>query len=182
MEFLFSDFWKMIIVGIMLYAIVYMTLKKMAFVGNDKVAALISFLSILIVSFTGILTYVVSYAVTWFMIIFIIVFCIGILLVFLGIPISEAQGMVNKKVIFGAIGLIFLIILLKGFFGLNNAYDLNEPQQNPYDVNTEFNTGVDDITNQEQDTSWFENFYIDSELLGIVGFFLLIGAAIYFIG
>ena len=75
-----------------------------------------------------------------------------------------------------------MIILLKGFFGLNNAYDLNEPQQNPYDVNTEFNTGVDDITNQEQDTSWFENFYIDSELLGIVAFFLLIGAAIYFIG
>jgi hypothetical protein len=184
MEFVFTDFWKMVVVGVMLYAIIFMTLKKFAFIENEKVSALIAFLSVLIVSFTGIVTYIVSYAITWFMIIFIIAFFIFIILVFLGIPISEAQGMLNKKVLFGVIGFIFVIILFKGFFGVNNVYDLNNPQENPYDVNTEFNTGVDDITGEqlEMEEGWLENFSINSDLLGIVIFFLIIGGAIFFIG
>jgi hypothetical protein len=118
------------------------------------------------------------------MIIFIIAFFIFIILVFLGISISEAQGMLNKKVLFGVIGFIFVIILFKGFFGVNNVYDLNNPQENPYDVNTEFNTGVDDITGEqlEMEEGWLENFSINSDLLGIVIFFLIIGGAIFFIG
>ncbi len=182
MDFLFSDVWKMLIVGLMLYVVVYMMLKKFAFLDNDKVSALVSFLAVLIVSFTGVLTYVVSYAVTWFMVIFIVIFFIFIILVFLGIPISEAQSMLNKKVIFGAIGLVFLIIVLKGFFAVNNVYDLNNPQEDPYEINSEFNSGLDDITNQESDSSWFDNFSLDSDLIGVVLFMLLIGGAIFFIG
>lgn len=182
MEFIFSEFWKMIVVGIMLYAIVFMMLKKFAFIENEKVSALVAFLSVLIVSFTGIVTYIVSYAITWFMIIFIIAFFIFVILVFLGIPLSEAQSMLNKKVLMSIIGIVFIIILAKGFFGVNNAYDLNNPQEDPYNVNTEFNTGVDDITNVDTDESWVDDFSIDSDLIGIVIFFLIIGGAIFFIG
>ena len=182
MELLTSTFFSVIFVGIMLYGIIYMILKKMAFFGDERVSALIAFLAAVIVSFSGIITYIVSYAITWFSIILIVIFFVLLILMFLGVEMSEIKGMLNTKILIGIFGALFLIILVKGFFGVNNTFDLNEPQEGPYNVSTEFNTGVDDITNVESDNSWFENLSFDSELIGFALFFLLIGGAIFFIG
>lgn len=182
MEFIIPPLFKVLIVGIMLYGIIFITLKKMAFLGDERVSALVAFLAAVIVSFSGIVTYIVSYAITWISIILIILFFIFLILMFLGMKFEEITELIPKKAVFGIMIVLLLIILLKGFFGVNNTFDLSDPQNNSYDVDTSFNTGVDDITNSEVESSWFDNFNIDSELLGIVAFFVLIGGAIFFIG
>ena len=178
----FFDYAKIVLVALLLYAIIFAMLKKVAFFDEPKVNSLVALLAALLVSFSGVVTYVVSYAINWFAIIFFIAFVVILLLLFLGVSFDDIKGMLNPKLVGGILGVLFLLILLKGFFGLNNAFDLNEPQQNPYEVNTSFNTGVDDVTNieVESEKSIFDS--LDSELVGVVFFLLVIGIFVILIG
>lgn len=178
----FFDYSKIIIVSILLYAIIFAMLKKVAFFDDPKVNSLVALLSALLVSFSGIVTYVVSYAISWFAIIFFIAFVIILILLFLGVNFDDIKGMLNPKIVGGILGVLFLLILVKGFFGLNNAFDINDPQENVYEVDTSFNTGVDDVTNVEVESedSFLDD--LDSELVGSVLFLLVIGVFVLLIG
>lgn len=180
----FMENLKVFFVAVLMYAIVYAMLLKLEVFGDKKVNSLIALLSAIIVSFTGVLTYAVAYAINWFFIIFFILFLMVVLLLFLGVGMGEITGVVKNKIkiIMIVFLLLFSVILLKGFFAVNNTFDLNEPLNNSYDVDASFNTGVDDITNSEIDESFWDMFNIDSDLLaailflaGIGGFVLLMG-------
>lgn len=178
---------KVLFVGVLIYAIIYALLKKIEFFGDSNgINATIALLAAIIVSFTGAVTYAVSYAINWFIVIFFIVFLLMVLLLFLGVKFSDISGFVstgkNVKVIVIAFGILFAIVLLKSFFAVNNAYDVNNPQDSPYDVDTSFNTGVDDITNLEVEGN--ANFFngLDSDLVSSVLFLLVIGVFVIFLG
>ena len=178
----FFEYAKILIVALLLYAIIFAMLKKVAFFDDPKVNALVSILSVLLVSFSGIVTYIVTYAINWFAIIFFIAFVVILLLLFLGVSLDDIKSMINPKIVGGILGILFLIIVFKGFFGVNNTFDLSNPQENPYDVNTSFNTGVDDVTkvDVESTTNFLDS--LDSELVSAVLFLLIIGVFVILIG
>lgn len=178
----FYEYAKILLVALLLYAIIFAMLKKIAFFDDQKVNALVSILSVLLVSFSGIVTYIVTYAINWFAIIFFIAFVVILLLLFLGMSYDDITSMINPKIVGGIIGVLFLIIIFKGFFGVNNTFDISDPQENPYEVNTSFNTGTNDVTKVDVDST--TNFLdsLDSELVSVVFFLLIIGIFVILIG
>lgn len=183
----FFEHIKILVVGILLYAIIYSFLKKASVLGSDdKVNSLVALLSAIIVSFSGVATYVVSYATNWFFIIFFILFLIIVLLLFLGAEWSTVADITkkNSKTIFVVLLLVFSVILVKGFFAVNNSFDLNEPPNSNYNVDASFNTGVDDITNSEVNENMVDSIKetMQSDIAGVAFFLLIIGGAIYLIG
>ena len=90
----------------------------------------------------------------------------------------------NIKPIMLAFGLLFIIILVKSFFALNNTFDINEPTNDSYNVDTSFNTGIDDITNKEVDEGFFSDLFgsIDKGLLSSVLFLIILGVFVMFMG
>lgn len=182
MEVEFFDYAKIVIVAVLLYAIIFAMLKKVAFFDDDKVNSLVSLLSVILVSFSGVVTYVVTYAINWFAIIFFIAFVIILILLFLGVSFDDIKSMMNPKIVGGILIVLFLLIFVKGFFGLNNAFDLNEPQEDPYEVNTSVNTGVDDVATVEVESERGFLDRVDSELLAVVGFLIVIGIFVILIG
>ena len=178
---------KVLFVGILVWALIFAVLKKIdIFGGNDKVNSLLALLSAIIVSFSGVVTYAISYAINWFFIILFIVFLIMVFLMFLGVSGGEIAGLAkdNIKPLMVAMVLVFLVILTKGFFAVNNAHDLNDPIEDQYEIDASFNTGIDDITNQEIDGgSFFDSVGgIDSDLLSASLFLLVIGVFVMFVG
>lgn len=177
---------KVLVVAILIYAIVYSVLKKIEVFGADNktVNSLIALLAAVIVSFTGVLTYVVTYAVNWFVIIMFIIFLVMVMLLFFGIKFSDisASATSNWKLIAIVCFLLFSIIFLKGFFALNNAYDINNPQNDTSQVDTSFNTGVDDITND--DGSFILDFFnsLDQDLVAAALFLAVLGVFVALIG
>ncbi len=177
---------KVLFVGILIYAIIFAMLKNINIFGDDnKINSLIALLAAVIVSFSGVVTYAVSYAINWFVIIFFILFLLIVILLFLGVKMSDItdQATKNGKTIVIVFGVLFFIILIKGFFALNNTFDLNEPPVDQYDVDASFNTGVDDITNTEinNDGFWDRFFNVDSDLVAAVLFLIVIGLVVMFI-
>lgn len=184
----FLSYFKVLIVAILIYAIVYAMLVKIDIFGAKKeVNALIALLSAIIVSFTGVVTYAVSYAINWFIIIIFILFLLMVLLMFLGVSSADIVGQVkqknNARAIIIAFGILFLIIVVKGFFALNNAFDVNNPPENQYEVDTKFNTGVDDMLNENSD-NYFARMLstVDRDIWGSVIFLLIIGFFVWIIG
>lgn len=175
---------KVFFVAVLMYALVYAMLLKLEVFGDKKVNSLIALLSAIIVSFTGVLTYAVAYAINWFFIIFFILFLMMVLLLFLGVGMSDITKISkdNSKLIMIVFLVLFSVIIVKGFFAVNNTFDLNEPQNNSYDVDTSFNTGVDDITNLEIDESFWDRFNVDSDLIAAVLFLIGIGAFVWLMG
>lgn len=175
---------KVFFVAVLIYALVYAILLKLEVFGDKKLNSLIALLSAIIVSFTGVLTYLVAYAINWFLIILFVFFLIIVLILFLGVDISNIAKISkdNTKLIFIIFIILFSIILIKGFFAINNTFDLNEKLNNSYDVDTSFNTGVDDITNLEIDESFWDRFNIDSELISAVLFLIAIGGFVWLMG
>ena len=177
----FIDNFKILISGIMIYILIYAALIKIEVFGSKNINTLVALISAVIVSFTGVITYVISYAINWFIILFFIIFLIFILLMFIGIDVKEISNLAisNKKIIIISFLVLFSIIFIKGFFALNNTFDSNEPINNSYNVDTSFNTGVDDITNSEVDKSFWNSFSLNSDItsaaifLGILGVFIM---------
>lgn len=172
-------------VAILIFALIYGLLKMLTPFGNESnnLNLVIAFLSALIVSFTGVVTYLVTYAINWFVILFFIFFVIFLLLAFLGVKLGDIHGIfAGKKVLFLAIFFIlFLAILLKAFFALNNVFDTENPQDDVYDVNVNSNFGVEEMGFDGPNTSWWDKFWnsfnIDDGLIAAVLF--LIGLGIF---
>jgi hypothetical protein len=183
MVFQMPVFLEYLIVGILLYVIIFIALKKIALTSQDSTNALIALLATIIVAFSGVVTYIVSYSVTLFSLLLFLFFLLFLVLGFLGIESKVIFEIFSKKVfVILLVGLIGFIAL-KAFFGVNNQYDLNEPQDNQTQVDTSFNTGVNDITGvNTENSSWFDSFSISSDLLTAVLFLIGMGAAIFFIG
>lgn len=178
---------KILIVGVLLYALIYTLLKSIKPFGeSDGVNALVALLSAVVVSFTGVVTYAVTYAINWFVILFFIFFVVIILLSFLGIKPSDIGGMFNKNktIVLAVFLVIFSLIMLKSFFALNNAYDLNNPQNDSYAVNAEANFGVDDMTGDEESSFWdfIPQLLVDEEMLLTVLFLIGIGVFVIILG
>ena len=173
---------KIFIVAILMYVIIYALLKKTKILGDDeKISSLIALITVIIVSFSGVLTYTVIYAINWFTIILFIFLVIFILMSFVGIKI-DAIGSIfskNSKIILIAFLLVFSVIFLKGFFAMNNTFDISNPNNDSYNINTTYNTGVDDIV---ENNNFFERLNIDPDMLASVLFLLVIGIFIIFIG
>lgn len=180
----FIEHFKIIITAVLVYAIIFALLKKLEIFGDSpKVNAVIALASAIIVSTTGVAAYSISYAINWFVIIFMVIFLLIVLLLFLGMDfgtITEATKN-NSKIIVIAFLILFGIVVVKGFFALNNAFDTSNPQNDSYKVDTSANTGVDDITG-ESGTGWFSSFNIDSELLSAVAFLLILAGLVLFLG
>lgn len=181
----FLDHFKILIVGILIYALIYAMLKKIDLFGNNKaIDSLIALLAAVIVSFTGVMSYVVSYAINWFIMIIFILFLMIVTLMFLGIKFTDISTAASKngKLIFIVFMVLFSIILLKGFFAINNSFDINNPQNDPYEVNTEYNTGMDDIVGENN--SFFSDLFswIDKDILAAVLFLAAIGIFVILIG
>ena len=182
----FFDYLKIFFVAILIYAIVFAMLKSIKIFGEgSKIDSLVALIAAIIVSFSGAVTYAVSYAINWFVILLFIIFLLLVILLFLGVkPDQIASAATNNgKIIVGVFILLFLIILLKGFFAVNNAYDINNPQNDPYKIDPSFNTGADDII-LEEDEEFNTNFNINynNEMMGVAGFLLIIGIFIFMIG
>ncbi len=178
---------KVLFVGILIYAIIFAMLKQIKILGEDpKVNSLVALIAAIIVSFSGVVTYAVSYAINWFIIILFLVFLLMVLLLFLGVDMKAITGQVtkNSKPILIAFVILFSIIFFKSFFAVNNSFDLNDPQNDSYDVDASFNTGVDDITNKEINEGFFDKLFsiIDKELFSAVLFLVAIGIFIIIIG
>lgn len=175
---------KVLFVGILMYVIIYALLTKLKILGDKQptINALVALLTAVIVSFSGVVTYAVSYAINWFVIIFFIVFLLIVLLLFLGVDMGAvtktATG--NAKPIMIAFGILFLVIIFKSFFALNNSFDTNNPQNDSYIIDASYNTGVDDITNAQIDKSIFSN--LDSDIVSAAMFLLVIGIFVIFMG
>lgn len=92
--------------------------------------------------------------------------------------------MINPKVLAGALIILFIVILGKGFFALNNTFDISNPQDDPYEVDSSINAGIDDITGSEIDSGFFGGFFdnIDTEVWYAVLFLIIIGGFVIFLG
>lgn len=181
----FLDNFKVLIVAILIYAIIYSLLKAIKpFGDNKKVDAVIAFISAVIVSFSGVVTYSVSYAINWFVILFFIVFLLVLLLLFLGIKPTDIASVSKsnaKPIVIGFV-IVFSVIILKSFFAVNNAFDTGNPQNDSYAVNTSVNTGVGDLVTTSQKGFLFQMFSnVDKDLLSSVMFLVVIGVFIMFI-
>ena len=183
----FMDNLKILFVGLMIYAIIYSMLKGTDIFPSEKLSSLVALLAAIIVSFTGIVTYIVSYAINWFIILFFILFLLMVLLMFLGVKMSDITGSVlkNKKAIVIGFVVLFSIIIVKGFFGVNNAFDtanIDSENYDPYNVDT---TVPDSVTSTGNSVANFIeniNLDVDSETTQAAIFLLIIGGFVYFIG
>ena len=179
-ELAFFEYIEILLTAILIFAIVYALLNGIKVFGESKgINLTVAIVAALIVSLSGVVTYVVSYAVNWFIIIFFIVFLLIVILLFLGVKMSDITSATasNSKVIVGVFIILFLIIIVKGFFALNNAYDINNPSQSDYDVDTSFNTGVDDvILEEDEEINEDYEFNFNSGLISSALFLLIIGA------
>jgi len=183
----FMEYSKIAITGVLIYAIIFVLLKKIKVFGeNEKMSSLIALLTAVLVSFSGVVTYAVSYMINWFTIILFVVFLLVVLLMFLGVDSTTIGTAMknNKTTIMIVFFILFAVIMGKSFFAVNNSFDNNEPLNDSYTIDTSFNTGVDDITNKEVEKGWFQNLWssMDPELLGVVGFLLIIGVFVMLIG
>jgi len=183
----FLENFKVFIVGILIYAIIYSLLKTVKPFGDNKsVDSVIAFVAAVIVSFTGVVTYSVTYAINWFVIIFFILFLLLVLLMFLGVkPVDIAKvAHNNAKPIVIAFFIVFAIILIKSFFVLNNTFDTNNPQNNSYEVNTQINTGFNDVVSNDTKKGLMNYLFgdLDKDLLSAVLFLIIIGVFIIFMG
>ena len=183
----FMEYSKIAITGVLIYAIIFVLLKKIKVFGeNEKMSSLIALLTAIIVSFSGVVTYAVSYMINWFTIILFVVFLLMVLLLFLGVKATDISKLMgdNKKIIITVFFILFAVILGKSFFAVNNSFDNNDPMNNSYTIDTSFNTGINDITNKDINEGWFQKLWnnIDPELLGVVGFFIIIGIFVMIIG
>jgi hypothetical protein len=181
----FMDNLKIIFVGLIIYAIIYSMLKGTDIFPSEKISSLVALLAAIIVSFTGIVTYIVAYAINWFVILFFILFLLMVLLMFLGVKMSDITGSVldNKKAIAIAFIVLFSIILIKGFFGVNNAFDttnINDENYDPYNVDTSVPEHVSESGNKI--TNFFNNINIDTETAQAATFLLIIGVFVFLIG
>lgn len=180
----FLEHFKVLIVGILIYAIVFALLRKMAILGEDaKVNSLIAFITAIIVSFSGVVTYAVSYAITWFVVILFVVFLLLIILMFLGFDLQKDitdKVKDHGKTIAIIFLVLFVVIFVKSFFALNNTFDSSNPQNNSYAINTQMNTGVNDMVGEGDDSSFFSN--IDPDLLSAVIFLIAVGIFVIVIG
>lgn len=175
---------KVFFVAILIYVIIFTLLKKLQiFSSDEKTSSLIALITAIIVSFTGILTYTVTYAITWFAVILFVAFLIFILMSFMGVKIEDIHALFNKnsKIVLIVFLLLFSIIFIKSFFALNNSFDLSNPNNDSYAVNSSFNTGVDDIDNGKS-SSFFQSLNIDSDIVSAAAFLLLIGGFVMLIG
>ncbi len=78
--------------------------------------------------------------------------------------------------------MFFIIILAKGFFALNNTFDIDNPQNNSYEINTEFNSGIGDMVPEEdKNMDLFSNINIDQDLIGSVIFLIILGVFVMII-
>lgn len=177
---------KVFFVAILMYAIVFSILKKIQVFGEDnKVNSLVALVSAVIVSFSGVVTYAVSYAISWFFIILFIVFLLIVILMFLGVNMGDITSSVktNSKIIVYVFLALFAIILIKSFFALNNSFDSNNPNVDDYEIDTNFNTGIDDTYLEEgEEREVTFDFEYDSDLFGIALFMLIIGVFVVFLG
>lgn len=179
---------KVLFAGILIYVIIFALLKKVNPFGEkgSGINSLIALITAIIVSFSGIVTYAISYALTWFMIIFFIVFLFILLLLFLGVKFDDVTKVATQKPVMRGIAiafaLLFVVILVKSFFGVNNAFDVNNPPEDPYEVNTSVNFGVDDVVDEDPSYLAYLFYSLDSELLSAVLFLLVIGVFIIFMG
>ncbi len=181
----FLENFKVFIVAILIYAIIYSVLKTVKPFGDNKsVDAVIALVSAIIVSFSGVVSYSVSYAVNWFVILFFILFLLLVLLMFLGIKPQDIASVSTKnaKPIMIAFLIVFSVIILKSFFALNNAFDTSNPQNDSYAINTTMNTGFGDVASDSQKGFFGELFSnVDRDLLSAVLFLVILGVFIMFI-
>lgn len=181
----FLENFKVFIVAILIYAIIYSVLKTVKPFGDNKsVDAVIALVSAIIVSFSGVISYSVSYAINWFVILFFILFLLLVLLMFLGIKPEDIASVSTKnaKPIIIAFIIVFSVIILKSFFALNNAFDTSNPQNDSYAINTTMNTGFGDVASDSQKGFFGELFAnVDRDLLSAVLFLVILGIFIMFI-
>jgi len=181
----FIEYSKIAITAVLIYVIIYALLKKIKlFDVDEKVNALIALLAAIIVSFSGVVTYAVSYMINWFVIIFMVLFLAVVILLFFGVKLEDVTkfSKENGKIFIWVFIGIFGILVIKSFFALNNTFDTSNPTNDSYSIDTSFNTGVNDITGKELKENWWQSFNIDSDLIGVSLFLLIIGIFIFFIG
>ncbi len=173
-------------VAILIYALIYAILKKIALFEDTKVNSVIAIVSAIVVSFSGVITYTISYAINWFVIIIFMIFLLLLILMFLGVKAEDIAGGVKNKGVFIMVifFIIFGVIILKGFFAINNLYDVNNPQEDPYLINTSYNTGVDDITNGQLEINGEDIWsaildFLSSELFAAFLFLLVLGIFVF---
>lgn len=181
----FMDNLKIVFVGLIIYAIIYSMLKKIDIFPSDKVGALVALLAAVIVSLTGIVTYIIAYALNWFVILFFILFLLLVLLLFLGVKFTDVTSSVmeNKKAIVIGFLILFSVILVKGFFGVNNQFDLNNQNSedyDPYAVDTSVPEHV--IETKNSITNVFENIDLTSDMAQASIFLLIVGIFVFLIG
>lgn len=181
---LFFEPFKIILVAILIYVIIFMLLKKTNILGsNSKANSLVALISAILVAFSGAITYALSYMLSWFIIILIFLFCIFLLFLFIGgksdVFVKSLSNPKNAKIILILFAILFLGIFFKSFFALNNSFSSNNSLNQTTNVNTSTNFGIktNGIAN------FFGSFFSDLEnstLTGPVLFLLIIAGIVFF--
>ena len=177
----YLSYFKIFFVAILLYVIIFALLKKLEIFGKDNnVYALISLLSVIIVSFSGVLTYTVTYAVNLFSILLVLFFLIFVLANFLGVKGSEVSSIFtkNSKIVIIVLAIIFALIFFKSFFALNNTFENPNQMNNSYNVSTTTNFGTGEIIHKN---SFWDRIQFDSGVLPSALFLLVVGVFVIFL-
>lgn len=173
----FFDQIEVLLVAILMWVIIYALLKTKSPFQDEKINASIAFISAIIVSLSGVVTYIVAYSSTIFGILLFISFLIIIMLNFLDVNLSSLK--INPKIIAGVIGIIFLFVFIQGFFGVNNEFSVenynNQNMTNSSQINTNPNIGFGEMEMSSGSQILDSIRNIDSDLLSAVIFLLIMG-------
>ena len=171
----FRAIFVMLLMWCIIYAILITTGPFKESKNNINIA--IATLAAIIVSLSGVVAYAVSYLFSLFGILIITLFVIALILNFLEIDIASLN--LNGKLVGAGLGLVFLVIVVVSFFGLNNEFEDETFNNHTYqkDVNTQSNIGFaqDDETtiNLEESSSRISDS-LGSINSGVLSAFLLL--------
>jgi hypothetical protein len=177
---------RILFVAILIYALIYAILIKIKVFEETKINSLIALMTAIIVSLSGVITYVVSYAIDWFIILMFILFLMLTLLLFLGVKGEDiaSSASSNKGIIAGVFIALFLIIIVNGFFALNNSYDVNNPENNSYVVDTNPNFGAGKIDTSNTGSNFTESLsnIFNSDFFAAFLFLTILGVFVWLLG
>jgi len=165
---------QLIFSAIIIYALVYAILIKVNVIEDKKINGVIALMATIITSLTGVVTFSIFYSVRLFVILAMIFFLIIVLVSFIGVDLKKyilgEKGVKIGITIFVVV--LFLLILFKSFFALNNS-DLSNPNNQTDEINTSVNIGVD--------TSGID-FNVDDEAFNTFLFLLILGIFVFLMG
>ena len=184
MEFLTNDFLKFVLSGLLIFFLLYSLLKKFSILGeSDIVNTSVAVLATLLLSFSGIMSFVIASSLNIFFLLFFVFFLIMVLLLFLGFKFEDItsifKGKISKNILIGILILFFLVIIAGSFFNINNYFQTS--QEIPDEINNVPNTESEKIDLDIEVENDISNSFLDRDTVLVFIFLVVLVIASFFI-